>query len=58
MKFNKIKNQKNEKTSHFTNWEKIFVEHISCKGLVAVIYLKALKFNNKKTSILKNRPNM
>ena len=39
-----------------TDWEKIFAEHISDKGLLPKICKEHLKFKNKKTTRFKRRP--
>lgn len=34
-----------------TDWEKLFANHVSCKGLVCKTYNEYSKLNNKKTNI-------
>ena len=43
----KIKKIINKMKRQPTKWEKIFVNHISDKGLVSRIYREPLKLNNK-----------
>lgn len=48
--------QKNEKTS--PDWEQIFAEDISDKGLLSKTYKEPLTLNHKKTKKMKSGPKM
>ena len=48
--FCKAKEIMNKMKRQPTNWEKIFVNHTSDKGLISIIYKELTQPNNKKTN--------
>ena len=53
--FCKAKETRNKMKRQPTNWEKIFANHISNKGLISIIHKELTQLNNKKTNnLIKN----
>ena len=44
----------NQNKNQLTGWEKIFANHVSDKEVIHKIYKELIKFNNNKTTQLKN----
>lgn len=44
----------NKSKRQFTEWEKIFDNHLSNKGLIYIIYQEFLQLNSNKTTQFKN----
>ena len=53
-----LKGHINKVKGEMIEWEKIFANHGSDKGLVSRIYREQLWLNNKKTTQLKNEQRM
>ena len=49
--FYKAKETRNKMKRQYTNWKKIFANHISLKGLISKIYKELIQLNNNKKQL-------